>query len=663
MRASPLGSAIGALAPFQPADGSREIWRFYQQAVFNDIHHVQDQAIASAYLDTGKDFRRRTLPGYLGPVVLRGRDAWNPCRAYLNDIEAALAARICRRATTEWLHLYRRLGVALHPFLGGKVDSVTTILVREIAELAMAKHGATRAKSSLALSGSLKPKQILGGLYLEELIRRRGATAAKAEAAQLIASNQLVMTAFSAEDIIDLYRIESLAYEYWRTTAALRAIGKGAGASSNAKGDLDVEINNELADLLAEVDARTGSARFSGSLIGSWFHPEDDRTDRRLILAATYNPGDVLLGDLCDRMDIALAGPARETAPNFDLAPINWDSFAKAHRFMDAPFEAANGFPLLACGHILRILSGLALSPLPAASARRLGSLENARYAAAFNIAMRGYAFFGGDRESLASTIENLLIGEAKEAESPAKTSGEAPPRFDRKTLLQAIDFMTLTPTSREQIGLWSHGRRYPLIPIRGGQLVDFDAIGSFLHTLYAFLSDDNGNAGIEFEKMWREALKAAGYDLALVGKIKAPDGTEREVDAGVRIGSTLFLMECRSTKRRLDYEIGNPEVLARRQSVFDKKLEQVETLRDFLIENAVGRNYDVSWAVDIAHFVVGPFEEFIWSRDSRFWEGETPRIISADAMLERLDRARHAENTAGRLPAFTTSTTAAARK
>jgi hypothetical protein len=140
---------------------------------------------------------------------------------------------------------------------------------------------------------------------------------------------------------------------------------------------------------------------------------------------------------------------------------------------------------------------------------------------------------------------------------------------------------------------------------------------------------------------MWRRALGKERFELALVGEIVAPDGTRREVDAGVRVGSTLYLMECRSIERPLDYEIGKPSVVATRQRLLEEKLSQVESLCDFLKTNPRGRNYDISWAAKIVHFVVGPFEEFIWTREPRFWKDETPRILSADSMLQILNKAR----------------------
>ncbi|MGB3537804.1 MAG: hypothetical protein WBA42_06555, partial [Mesorhizobium sp.] len=214
---------------------------------------------------------------------------------------------------------------------------------------------------------------------------------------------------------------------------------------------------------------------------------------------------------------------------------------------------------------------------------------------------------------------------------------------LDKGSVETCLDYMTLTAESRAFIGLWSRGRRFPLLPIRNGFIIDLEAIGGFLLTLFVRIPDRTGQRGPAFESMWRLALKENGFDLALVGEITAPDGSVREVDVGVRIGSTLVLMECRAMERPLDYEIGKPSVLAVRQAGLLEKLEQVESLRAFIEANPKGTNYDLGWCRRIAHFVVGPFEEFVWSREARFWDGEKPRILSADAMLELLETMRTA--------------------
>jgi hypothetical protein len=625
-----------ALAAFAPAAKPREplsIWRFYQQGVFQAFHNEMEDEIERVYIGTPRVFRQENLSRFLGSEEhVFGQDAWDACRSYLDCTEEAIAKIIARRTAPEWLHLYRRLGVSLHPALGGKTDEVTNLLVREIAELAMEKHGATRARSDLVPSGNLRPRQILGGLYIQEAVKRLGSRqAAEAEARDIIRSNQLVLLRFDYEDLFDLYRIEGLAYEYWRTTAALRSIGKGAGVRRDNAGFLDISLSSDLKWLIEKYDAMTARTRFSGSLIGSWF-PNTIESDRPIqIVAANYNRQRTL-GAQCDMFGIACDGPARMMVPNFELAPINLEAFQLGNQFAGGEFARRTGFTLLDLAYCLRTISTLVISPPDAQELRRRAlpvSDDGPMFASILNVSQRGYGIFAGSSDRLADWAVAI--------------ANEAGFLLDRAAAVRCLEHMTLTVDSRQFIGLWSRGRRFPLIPIRGGFMIDLEAIGGFLLTLFVRVPDPEGQRGSTFEAVWRLALGENDFDLAVVGEIVAPNRKMREVDAGVRIGSTLFLMECRSIERPLDYEIGKPAVIASRQADLFRKLEQVESLRDFLIAHPRGRNYDVSWATHIAHFVVGPFEEFVWSREPRFWDGDTPRILSADAMLAVLEQARAA--------------------
>lgn len=625
-------TAIRALAPYVPPIGPMRTWRFYQQGVYQQFHEEHEPEISAAYLGVARELRRDRLPVHLSSSTFSfGEGAWTACRAYLDDVEAALAGIIERRTTVEWLHLYRRLGVSLHPALGGKTDEVTVVLVREIAELAISKFGAARARSDLLPAGRLRPRDILGGHYMREAEVRLGSRdAAVAEARAIIRSNQLVMVRFALDDLLDLYRIEGLAYEYWRTTAALRTVGKGAGVRAEPDGFVEFSIDDSLRWLIEHYDDNRARARFAASLLGAWFPPRLGAESELVLAAAGYNGQRIAFGRLCENFGLNVEGPAAAVETNFYLAPINLSSFTEANAFIGSVFEKRLGFSLMQCALTLWALSVIALSPGDPIALRRAGlehRTSDAMLGNLLNIAQRGYGLVKGDRHRLTHHVCDA-IAQAGETIAPAAVA-------------KCLDYMTLTPKARSHIGLWSRGRRFPLVPLPMGYIIDLDAIGGFLLTLFVSMRDKEQQRGIAFEKMWRHALDERGFTMAVVGEIEALDGKEREVDAAVRIGSTLYLMECRAIERPLDFELSKPNVMAWRQEQLTQKLEQVETLREFLIANPVGRNYDVSWASDITHFVVGPFEEFIWTREQRYWMGETPRIQSADAMLALLIDAR----------------------
>ncbi len=81
----------------------------------------------------------------------------------------------------------------------------------------------------VALSATIRLKDVLGGHY-QRILGRLGASPADTAARfrALASSNQWVLTKFEQRDYFDIFLVEGLAYEYWRTTALMRAIGKGS---------------------------------------------------------------------------------------------------------------------------------------------------------------------------------------------------------------------------------------------------------------------------------------------------------------------------------------------------------------------------------------------------------------------------------------------------
>jgi hypothetical protein len=203
---------------------------------------------------------------------------------------------------------------------------------------------------------------------------------------------------------------------------------------------------------------------------------------------------------------------------------------------------------------------------------------------------------------------------------------------------------LILSAESQEQIALWSGGRRFPLIPFGEVFVVDLQGIPSLLQTLFFRVQHDQTARGTVFEDAFRGALAAEGFVRAQAGEIVSACGEKREIDASVRLGQELYLFECRSIERPLDFELGRPRTLEARRRFLDSKVDQVLSLRDFITTNPSGRNYDFRWAKTISAFVVSPFVEWIWDRSDRLWHSrEVPRILQADEAISFL---HHREGT-----------------
>jgi hypothetical protein len=210
--------------------------------------------------------------------------------------------------------------------------------------------------------------------------------------------------------------------------------------------------------------------------------------------------------------------------------------------------------------------------------------------------------------------------------------------KFAAGEVAAILKTLTLDKERQSLISLWSGGPRHVLTRISGNHVaVDLQGVPWLLNSLFFRINHDQTGRGIVFEESFRVALTRRGWHVHS-GPLIAADGTERELDAGVLIGTTLFICECVSVERPLDYEIGMPATIARRVTRLDEKVTQVLTLEDFLTKNPKGRNYDFSAAKQWVGLVVSPFIEWIWDRSPRLWIDQAiPRILSASEAIDFL--------------------------
>jgi len=189
------------------------------------------------------EFRGRQLLARFPPnQVIESEFAWNLTRGILDSIDNEMRNLASRRSVAYWLHIYRRIGVFLSPDHEDKTDGVTTGLVRQIAELAIQKHGLRAAKKEFGLSDKLGPDLILGG-WMKKGLKSLGGNGKSGElifreySTILKSHSEWVIRDFSKRDFIDIYAIEGAAYQYWRLTALLRSLGKGARIIVDETGD------------------------------------------------------------------------------------------------------------------------------------------------------------------------------------------------------------------------------------------------------------------------------------------------------------------------------------------------------------------------------------------------------------------------------------------
>jgi hypothetical protein len=141
---------------------------------------------------------------------------------------------------------------------------------------------------------------------------------------------------------------------------------------------------------------------------------------------------------------------------------------------------------------------------------------------------------------------------------------------------------------------------------------------------------------GMGFEEHLRQELASRGADLQQ--RWYTFSTGKREIDAAVRQGSILWLVEAHSMERPLEFEIGTPRVIESRNERFGQKLESARTIRSELEAAPAGDNYNFRWAERIEHVVASPFVEWVWTEDPGFWiNADVPRILTPAELVNIL--------------------------
>jgi len=608
----------------------------YYQAAFALLHERLGERVNYALLSEPTSIRSKYLMEHL-PIgeVISPESAWPVARDLLNVLEAEIAAILHKRSVFFWFHIYRRIGVYLHPAHEDKTDPRTLGLVRHVAELAISKHGRATDAREIVVSSRVNPDLILGGFMragVKKLATRHPSKAYREIAKLLKMRPQWVIRDFSEDDFLGIYRVEGLAYQYWRVTALLRSLGKGARIAINQDGDWDYFPNEELTWLLKHIDGRTHKSGYDNSLVGIWVDEKlllGDEAD--CLICPVYNVSRINIADAFRKLGLCLP---QEFTSNFVPVIVNIKNFLKAHDFLSNTFHAKLGYRLEAFVYVLWAIGNIINIP----ETYLLAETEEARSkifrTTMMNVLQRGYGVYNFDANKITPKLQRRIKVVAPDLNV---TDDE---------IQDILHRITLTPESQSSISLWSGGPQHVLIPAGPHQGVFVQGVPCMLATMFVRVAHNQGQRGTVFEEAFRLALSNRGFQFRN-GPLRSFTEGKRELDAGVVVGDVLYAFECVSVERPLDYEIGSLATFRRRRERLDDKVNQALTLADFLRAEPRGTNYDFVHVREIVPLVVSPFEEWIWDRSDRLWLSDgTPRILSAREALDLLTEARRKNQT-----------------
>ena len=148
--------------------------------------------------------------------------------AFLDHHSNGFANALKSHSPYYWLFLYRRIKPVLSPHHDNLTDAQTTLLVRQILELAMLKYGDLQ---NIDLEPAMQvPFEKRWGGYLKlaiEALEENEREFVMAAYRDSKPSDSLEPLEFRPADYRAVYAGEGLAYEYWLCTARLRSVGKG----------------------------------------------------------------------------------------------------------------------------------------------------------------------------------------------------------------------------------------------------------------------------------------------------------------------------------------------------------------------------------------------------------------------------------------------------
>ncbi|MET3596547.1 hypothetical protein ABID26_005966 [Mesorhizobium shonense] len=609
----------------------------YHHAAFNLLGKIFSDEINFVLIDKFAKFRSELFIKKFTPgKVVESEEAWPIVREILELIDQEMRAIIQRRSVAYWLHLYRRIGVYLSPKHESKTDEITLGLVRQIAELAIQKHGLLSAPREFGRSDELGANLILGG-WMKKGLKSLGGDGRSGETifrryASLARKNPTwVIRDFSKRDFVDIYAIEGAAYQYWRLTALLRSLGKGARIVVSSEGDWDYTPNRKLSELIESIDRRASKSGSFSSLLGIWIDSETLRPARDsedpLTDAVFFPIYNIYRAKTPKALEIFGARFAENAVMNFFPLFLSAGAFFRHHHFMRDEFIKKRGYDFELMVSVLAALSSFLF--LPSRSLYSDDEKEKERYklGAFMQTLTRGYHLFLGTIDDLmAMLMDRLSIVFSKE--------------FEPVEVRRVVDSMTLNKGLQGKVSPWSNGPRSVVIPTDGFCVLDLVSVPALLRSIFAFMTDQFGESGTVFERLFREALSRRGFDVS-AGVLTANDGSERELDAGVLVGKCLYLFECVSIERPLDYEIGRPRTMKIRRERLAEKLDQARTLGEFVRRNPSGRNFDFSSAEEVVYAVVSPFTEWIWDNGGELWiRPGVPRILDPDEVFSLLGHA-----------------------
>ena len=525
-------------------------------------------------------------------------------KKYIEVLESELATVLMGSSIAYWLHLYRRI---FPSSIGADKDPKTVVAVRMSMEAAIQKFAEFVPCHRIAVSNDVKLESILNGLLMHPDFQ--------VEREIVESAPQLVLTDFGTVELIEFYSLEKLAYEIWKTSALLRAVGKGAPIIVIADEEkvLD-ERSDELNQLIRIFDDRDHSPIASAT---ATVYADDSEEGGRVLLPG-YNAGKIPIGEFEEFFRRAFQLTVKEEfTPNFIWAPLNLKAFYQAHKPLAAAFFEKNGASLPS---VLSIVAALMLRVYSTwMETKGISTIRH--WQMAYDAPLT--------RESINREI-NAFLPAAMEL---LELNEEERSQVD---ISEGIRYFELTEEKKASIDLEYPGPHHIFLPFGDDHLfIDYAWLVRSLYNLFwGTTTPDQNFKGLALEKM-----VSSGESTLPTTVLRAFDGSERQIDSSFRVDERLVIVECRANYRSIAFDRGDPHAVQLRIDIVNKILKDTDEKAQWLSKNPRGHNYDISWCNAVIAVGVTPFVEFIPSLTPYYWlEKDLPRVLTPRELVDALD-------------------------
>lgn len=543
-------------------------------------------------------------------------------KSYARSVEAELADSIGKLSLAYCLHLYRRL--APGP-VGVDRQRRTIGLTRAVLEAAIQKYACFQLCSRIAESSTTPIDRVLCGLLM--------APEFEPEREIVAGMNQLVLTDFSSVDLAAFYGLEKLAYEIWRTAAALRATGKGSPLIVGDPPECFADDRTaELGFLVSKYDQRIDRHQLPHSAQGVVFPDASGSSATGCVLFPACNVGGVTTSDIRELLDKLYGiGIEADLVFNFAWFPFNLREYRKAHLPFASAFSEKYGVSMDA---VLAVVAAL--------SSRVFYSWHQTRGVSLFRYWQRAYEG-PYPRQSTLEEINGFMP-------AACETMGIEETAVRSHEIEAAVRFWELDVSKRRDIDLLYSGPHYVFLPVKDGRVfIDYAWIHRRLYDLFVGIPIPRQH----FKGGALESIVSKAKSALPTKSCKADTGERRQIDYAAACGSHLVIAECKAVGISIAFDRGEPQAIRYRMSnVIERGLSEVDEKARWLAAHPLGTNYDVTKYEDVVPVVVSPFVEFIPSRDTRYWISEDiPRVLTPTEFEGLLNDVPTIKNAFNRVP------------